>query len=834
MAALAVATVTLCMYGDILLRFSDEVISHNIGDASLYFARVREFGFDELAHGNLALWNPHVFSGVPFFGGFQSALLYPLNVIYLVFPLAFALNLDICAHVFMLGFFMYLWVRARGIRPAAAFLSAGIIMFSAPYALRVLAGQLTVLSTLAYVPLLLLIIDVIFDRSARKQPLLGPCLLGIFVVSMQVLAGYPQSLFMTVVAVGLYCTLRLAFAQNRIRAALAIAAIAAAPIFVTAIQLFTSFDVGKESIRAGGGSYHFASSYSFPLENLFTLFVPGFFGDFLHHDYWGRWNFWDVSIFMGITGFILAIYGSIYGENSKKRFSGILTLCLLGIALGRYTPAYTFLYEYVPGFSSFRAPSKFLFHTMIFGAMLAGIGADTLIQKPQRASRIAIVAFALALSLGLGTAWLALTAASTTESASLWDKLVLSRGGMDEVYFLRKEIDELFIEQSARFAAICLSIATGTCVLLGTLLLLTKKVPALTYAIVGLGLLELFVFARVYRSTFYLSESQRVDIAPAYADCTEGERVLDVVRFDDRMRNYAIEVRGRNLWGYDPIVLSRYGKYMAFAGGGLWHVEELEDHVFTWTSDPIGIGLNFGYNHHTPGGMEHGQRLLQLLRTKYIVRAPVPPEYQDFVTYLKKAAGTFETEPPLSTGPVDDKPYYEISGAFPEMIFMQDYRVMPPGIDMLTEMMNPGIDLSRTVFLESEPVPAPDVSRGDITLQLLDQSTDHRTLKIDMPDAAILVFTDAYSEGWRIVPLPGSVQQEYDVLPADYTLRAVPLSAGSHHFRLEYAPRGFIIGRRISIVSTLAFCLVVVYWFTTRSRSKTSRTQTRPYARNSS
>lgn len=822
--ALALATLTLCMYGDVLLRFSDVVISHNIGDTSLYFARVREFGFGEMAQGNLVLWNPHVFSGIPFFGGFQSALLYPLNAIYLVFPLALALNLDIVAHVFMLGFFMYLWVRARGIRPSAAFLSAGIVMFSAPYSLRVLAGQLTVLSTLAYVPLLLLIIDVVFERSARKQPLLGPCLLGIFVVSMQVLAGYPQSLFMTLVAVSLYCALRLASAQNRTRAAIALVSIATAPLFVTAIQLFTGFEVGQESIRAGGGSYHFASSYSFPIDNFLTLLAPGFFGDFLHHDYWGRWNFWDVSIFMGITGFVLAIYGSIYGESTKKRFGGILALGLLVIALGRYTPIYSYLYDYLPGFSSFRSPSKFLFHAMIFGAMLAGIGADALIHNPQRASRLAIVPFALAGGLGLGAAWIAITTATTTEGAGLWERFVLSRGDLDEIYFLRREIDHVFIEQSARFAAIGLSVAAGTCVLLGSLLLAARRAPVLTYAVVALGLAEVFVFARVYRSTFHLSESNRDSIAPAYAASTGGERVLDVVRFDDRMRNYAMEVRGRNLWGYDPIVLNRYGRFMAFAGGGPVHADELEDHVFTWASDPIGVALNFGYNHHTTGGMEHGLKLLQLLRTKYIVRAPVPPEYQNFVTYLKSVAGTIGSEATESREHIDDMPYYEIPGAFPEIFFVQEYLVMPSGVDILSKMMAPGMNLSRTVFLESEPHPAPGESLGEITLQLLDRSTDHRTLKIDMPDAAILVLTDAYSEGWRVVPLRGSVQRDYNVMPADYVLRAIPLSAGSHHFRLEYAPRGFIIGRRISIVSTIAFCFAVGYWFVRRSRSRMLRT----------
>ena len=42
---------------------------------------------------------------------------------------------------------------------------------------------------------------------------------------------------------------------------------------------------------------------------------------------------------------------------------------------------------------------------------------------------------------------------------------------------------------------------------------------------------------------------------------------------------------------------------------------------------------------------------------------------------------------------------------------------------------------------------------------------------------AVLLVTDAYAKGWRARALPGSAQATYDVLPADYTLRGIPLAA---------------------------------------------------------
>ena len=72
------------------------------------------------------------------------------------------------------------------------------------------------------------------------------------------------------------------------------------------------------------------------------------------------------------------------------------------------------------------------------------------------------------------------------------------------------------------------------------------------------------------------------------------------------------------------------------------------------------------------------------------------------------------------------------------------------------------------------------------------------------------MITDAYSKDWRAHGLPGSDQTTYTVMPANYALRAVPLSKGHHRFRLEYLPRAFTIGKWISIVSLVVYLGMVL------------------------
>jgi len=113
-AALVLLLTTLLVLGDVLLVAEPEVLSHGSADLALQYVHWRDFGFGELARGNLALWNPHVYLGAPYFGGLQSALLYPPNWIYLVLPLPHAINWGIASHVFLLGFLTFAWVRRRG------------------------------------------------------------------------------------------------------------------------------------------------------------------------------------------------------------------------------------------------------------------------------------------------------------------------------------------------------------------------------------------------------------------------------------------------------------------------------------------------------------------------------------------------------------------------------------------------------------------------------------------------------------------------------------------------------------------------------------------------
>src|SRR6476646_1855041 len=92
-APIVFGVLTLIVFGNVLFTADAARVSAAPGtDVALQFIAWRDFGFTQLAHGNLPLWNPHIFGGTPYFAGFQSALLYPPNWLHLVMPLGRAIN----------------------------------------------------------------------------------------------------------------------------------------------------------------------------------------------------------------------------------------------------------------------------------------------------------------------------------------------------------------------------------------------------------------------------------------------------------------------------------------------------------------------------------------------------------------------------------------------------------------------------------------------------------------------------------------------------------------------------------------------------------------------
>ena len=739
----------LCMFGDVLFTSRPLMLSDAGTDIANIYSYWRPFAAEQLRHGHVPLWNPYVFCGQPFLGWGVGGVLYPPNWLDLTLSLPRSINLGIVLHVFLAGVFTYVWALRRGMHPLAGTISAALFMFSGTYFFHVYAGHLMLLYGLAWMPLVLASVD---EWIRTRKP--GWILLGMVAVALQLFVGDLQGWFYTAVVAGLLTALQLLNTRCRSRILLGLLAMYAGATALGAIQLLTSLQAGSESVRGGGVSYEFASMVSFAPENLLTLLSPGFFGNMTTLPYWGRWYLWEMCLFIGISGLSLAIYGAVRGQRELRRTLLPLTIILLVLALGSNTPLFRVLYRWVPGFDHLRGNAKFIIHASLLMAMLAGTGLDQLLKSPRGNKWWALGL--LITGIIVGSAALEIrSAAHSSDPTTWWTRAMQSIYATQETYPpATTYTDAASVKNAGIFASRCLFVAACEFFVVSGLLFLTATSRKAVYALAFMAVAEIFAFARTTRTTFNFSDTQSPNLH-AFIDKHPGDYRI----FYQRTPNMAMWLGKEDVWGYSPSTLKRYAEFMAFTQG----------------QSPDGVTLYVDMSQFHP--------LHAMLRWRYAFLATKDGDRiltaKSFMSHLQ---------------------------------LIQDYRIIPGRDAIFHAMTSPTFDPQQQVILETEPDPAPTFFAEKGTASVVDSSPGQSTVEADLPHPAILLITDAYSNGWRARPLEGSAQTAYQVLPADYTLQAVPLSAGHHHIQLEYLPAAYQKGKWISFISIVGFLLGTGYY----------------------
>ena len=729
------ALLTLAMFAETLIAPGARVLGDAGHDLAVHFLWWREFGFAELARGNLALWNPHIFSGAPFFGNTQSALLYPINWLFLVLPLALATNWSIALNAWLLGAFMLLWARRRGLHPLAAFVCAALLMLCAPYFLHVPAGHLNIVSAIPWIPLQFLAID---EWLASRRRIW--CLIGMLAVAMQLLAGQPQYVYLTGLVAGGYALLRLLERRDqRPVAALGLLSVYAGGALLAAVQLFAGIQATSETIRSRPLPFQFAASFNFPPENLITLLAPGFFGDMANQPYWGRWYLWEACGFIGVTGLALAGYGMAQAKmTGKKALLAVAAVTLL-LALGDSTPLFRILFDWLPLFDRFRGAGKFIFMTALILVLFAGYGLDRMLRE--RTVPVGAIVVGAVVAIAICGAAIAIRSLD-------WSVVTAAILATGEGY-----TDPRRLPASQAFASLGLLLAGLTLAAAVCLVFWSRREPRAVFLLAALAICEVFAFARMQRTTFDSTQVVIPELRQFLAEHPGEYRILNLWN-----PNTAMSMRALEVWGYDPGVTRRYAEFMEWSAGG----------------DP-----DLATNYVT---FRRLHPLLSMLRLQYVV----------------VVENNLMTIQPPALAPLRR---LELVGA---------YQVHAQRDGILQAMGKASFDPRKEVILEREPMPIPVAAPAQGQARVIRDGTDFIEIEAEVASPSILLVTDAWADGWQARPLQGSTQNRYELMPANYALRAIPLERGKHRLRLEYAPGTFLVGGVISAAAWVAWILAAL------------------------
>src|SRR5207302_1569634 len=138
------------------------------------------------------------------------------------------------------------------------------------------------------------------------------------------------------------------------------------------------------------------------------------------------------------------------------------------------------------------------------------------------------------------------------------------------------------------------------------------------------------------------------------------------------------------------------------------------------------------------------------------------------------------------------------------------YQIHGQRAEILRAMGEASFDPRKEVILEREPNPAPVAADTQGIARIVREGTDFVEVDADVASPSILLVTDAWARGWRVAPLEGSSQKSYELMPANYALRAVALGRGKHRLRLEYAPLAFHVGAIVSVMAWATWIVAAV------------------------
>lgn len=384
-----------------------------------------------LHQGFLPLWNPYQFCGTPLLANSQSAVLYPLNVLFVLLPVARAFGASVWLHLALTGLFMYSFLRSGAVGAGRLGAVTGSIIWQiSTWQVGWLALP-TFLCVSAWLPLTLwLTYRLVVRPNPARATVLGLAL------GLTLLAGHVQIALYGFGLTSAYALFLLTRAVRVDRAlwapilsgfALALVVMAG----VGAPQVLPTLELSRVSHRAGAAAsltgYQAYVRLKLPLPDLLTLYLPTVFGSPTEGTFWGINTNGGPSAYaengcsVGILGLLLATVGLVAAWRARPavRFFAVAGGLALLLALG--TPLNGLLYFGLPGFAQSGSPARILGVWTLCAAVLAALGVDALPSLTRRQGLAALSALSggLVLCAAYTALYIAQNAPPGTLSAGL-------------------------------------------------------------------------------------------------------------------------------------------------------------------------------------------------------------------------------------------------------------------------------------------------------------------------------------------------------------------------------------------------------------------------------
>ena len=738
----------------------------------------RVFATRSLRHLIFPFWNPYSFSGMPFFADIQSAVLYPLNILMVLFsgtgilsPVVY--EYQIIAHIFLAGIFTYLLARDFNRSRTGALLAALVFMLGGFTTTHIF--HITMIHALPWFPCALLTLRRALQRSNVRYALATGLIL-----SFTAFAGHPQMYVYIHYLLGAYLIYHLIdifrasrnFKKTLFAVALFTLAVGTGG-GIASVQLIPTSKLSKESLRPEM-EYSLSAQGSFRPFRFITLFAPNYYSTANNCRknvpfYWGLslkdvdpgpHYYWETSLYLGVLPLFLALLALILLRSPPVLFLGITAAGALLIAMGDATPVYKMAYMLVPGIKLFRNPARIGIIFTLVMALLAAFSTDWVLtetpalEKKQRKKAAVFCGIAAALVL-----LFAVVFASGAFRESIVEFIMKN----DRHGISARQVSA-FVTQSAYPYAVA-QIMIFTVLALATIGLVAGRIftglPKRAFSILfpAVVFIDVLVFGygfaimKMNPETIYASNPLIRSVREKYAD--------ELFRINSRGSLPGSEDIG------GPHLLFRRNE------GTVHELFLMEGY------NPLRLKRQL---------MDRNAHTLDVCNVKYKIKVDDRTGALDIVphpTYLPRAR------------------------------MVSSYRLISNEKAILPLLHDEHFDHVNTVLLEEQPEGIPPGSRGTVnsSARIVSYRINRIITEVETDQPSLLVLSEVYYPAWKAT-IDGKPSK---VLRADYALRAIAVPAGRHRVICYYEDETFFKGLLLSIF-TLTTAIGVFIFITVRKR----------------
>ncbi len=793
-------------------------------DVQDYFYPYHALPAAMLKRGELPLWNPYAFSGMPLFGDGQTALLYPPNWLFFVVPGGVALSYSILLQFSIAGVGMYLLSRRLGLWRLPALLGAVAYMFSGVVAARVV--HLSILGGAALLPLVVLCVESALRGWVRiaSAPRAGHISRGTdahdtlisaapsgepsrqarwrwFVaaaaaIGAQVLTGHPQVPVYTALALALYgciegvaCWWRTGLWRSFYRPPLLVVGMFTLGYGLAAVQLVPWMELSAASVRAAGASFDFVFSGSRTGGDWLLHLFPYLYGSPQAGLYATRpglislaFGTWEQAAYIGTLPLGLAAFAlfgrrrPLLGRPSRLPahtlvFFGLVLLGGLVLAAGSNTPLARALYP-MPIIGKLRVAARALVLVDFAVAVLAAVGLQRLTEERtpntggRRWSLVVIAAIIVAIPC----------AAVLAPRAWLQHVLHLP-------HWAAGNLDPHRLNAAAPLVS---AFASAALLTWWSRRRATRRTQALAVALV---LLDVGGFAATFTPTaspqFFEKRPSSLaalsDESGPFRKATfvPGNDVVDYVSMEALAASWGMLYGVEDVNGFNSLQTRRYTDYLFGPDTADVSYGQLHDEGLFRPENPILNSLNVRYL-FVPAG-----------------------------TNPKVGAGFHQVYANAQVR------IYKNSLAYPRAFFAESVRGVTDASEVRRAVTADGFDGRRLALVESEKAPALPVPAGGDRVTVTARAANRISLASETATPRFLVLSEMYAPGWH-AKVDGA---DTAIFRTNYLFRGVVVPAGRHTVIFVYRPLSILIGAGVSALALAAAALLLLAGRRRRLRS---------------